>query len=681
MNAAGRKIIFISALFFLFYPCSSWQSPVPHTSPSARIAELSNNGDFSAALNACKRLADSGSLSGYLNMATILKDLCHHDLAIRLLARARGKFGDDPGILSLLARLYYLNNQPDEAIRILIDLSRTRAEDREVQVTLGLCYDAKGDDVKAQEYFQKALALDRNDVVARLSLAEVYRRQNRLEDSVREYKAASLIDSSIQMIYGLWAEALYLLGNIKEAFSVYEKAISFEPHNLTMQQRLDEIRERLGQEYFAQQKARRVAAKKKKKVLVEPFRKVEDMTFVRIGLLETHKPVELKCSTAFVIKIERDNAVLATYRDDTHVTARCGGAGELIFSDEKQENFMANETVIIEPVEPEGTITVFDVAYGADNFWANVSDRSYRGKLRISAAGANVRVVNILNLEEYLYGVVPSEMPAGWPLEALKAQAVAARSETLAKIGRHKASGYDLCAEVHCQVYSGVGRETAQTNLAVDQTMGMILEHRGKPVDAVYSASCGGHTQDNIFSKRAIPYFTATTDGTLSDVAFPLSPAELEGWLKDPPPGIFCDVPESSRNGAFRWVRQYSADQMRAMTAKVANVGAVMKVIVLQRNISGHIQKVKVVGSNATCILEQELAIRRAFGNLRSSMFKIEVKYGADRVPETFIFYGGGWGHGVGMCQAGACGMARAGKDFKEILQHYYKSAQFKKLY
>jgi SpoIID/LytB domain protein len=117
------------------------------------------------------------------------------------------------------------------------------------------------------------------------------------------------------------------------------------------------------------------------------------------------------------------------------------------------------------------------------------------------------------------------------------------------------------------------------------------------------------------------------------------------------------------------------------MLNKRADIGEVTKIIVLQRQKSGHISAVKVIGSSTSYTLKKELDIRKLLGNLRSSMFKVEIKYGPDKKPQQFIFYGGGWGHGVGMCQSGACGMANQGRNYKEILNHYFQGTEFKSIY
>jgi len=273
-------------------------------------------------------------------------------------------------------------------------------------------------------------------------------------------------------------------------------------------------------------------------------------------------------------------------------------------------------------------------------------------------------------------------MPSHWPLEALKAQAIAARSEAMVKLGRHKLQGFDFCADVHCQVYSGVEKETEITNQAVDETRGTIMSYDAKPVDAVYSSTCGGHTQDNIFSSTDVAYFKGIADILEKpDIKFPLSPFELENWFKNPPADILCDVPQYSKASNFRWVRVYSADELRDIVSKTKDIGDIKKILVLKRKKSGHIDSIRIIGEKSSLVVEKELNIRKAFGNLRSSMFKVEIKFGPDKSAKLFLFYGGGWGHGVGMCQAGACGMALRGKDYKDILRHYYHGVELKKIY
>ncbi len=139
-----------------------------------------------------------------------------------------------------------------------------------------------------------------------------------------------------------------------------------------------------------------------------------------------------------------------------------------------------------------------------------VGDRRYHGRLRLRASGGELLVVNQLNLESYLRGVLPAEMgPAQFPeLEALKAQAVAARTYAVAHLGDHDDEGYDLCASPACQVYRGADAHHPLSDRAVEETAGLIAAYDGRPIDAMYTSTCGGHTEDAelLFPDRAQPY-------------------------------------------------------------------------------------------------------------------------------------------------------------------------------
>ena len=672
----GKIIVFPAVLIASL--CLSYSNGATESLPSSY-----NNAEFNKAITGYKKLADSGKLDAYLNLAVIFKDLGYHSRGIKFLRKALFKFDGDLRILSLLARLYYLNNQMDEAIAVLKKIAALKPDDLDTNITLGLCYEAKGQDSQAQRYFEKAIAVDKDNVVAHLSLADLYYRRDRLPESLEEYKRISIIDASIQRIYKSWAEILFKIGDFKDAFRVYEKISLMEPDNRLVRGRLEEIHSKLGRDYFLKEREKRMQEKEKKMVFVKPVAAVRNMVFVKVGLMQTEFPVELKCSSEFRIETKEGVILLAQGQGSASSLVSRTVDGKLNVSVKDKEDLIVDESIVIAPLNKEATVTLFGVKFGKDNFWSGSQDRSYRGQIEINIVPNGLQVVNKVSLEEYLYGVVPSEMPANWPMEALKAQAVAARSEAMVKLGRHKDEGFDFCSEVHCQVYSGVENETEATNQAVEDTRGVIMAYRGKPVDAVYSGNCGGHTQDNIFGDgEDIPYLKGIPD-TLDDtgMSFPLSPLQLEYWFKEPPKSILCDIPEYSKNSSFRWVRIYSAEEIKEMLPDAARIGNINKIIVARRRKSGHISAVKIIGSKSSFIIEKELNIRKALGNLRSSMFKIEVKYGADKKPRQFIFYGGGWGHGIGMCQSGACGLAGMGRNYQEILKHYYKGVELKKIY
>ncbi len=130
----------------------------------------------------------------------------------------------------------------------------------------------------------------------------------------------------------------------------------------------------------------------------------------------------------------------------------------------------------------------------AEGGFISAKNRWYRGYLIIQNKNKKLTVINEVNLEDYIKGVVPSEMPSGWELEALKAQAIAARSYALANLGKRASLGYDLKDTPEDQAYGGASAETAKTNRAVDDTNGLVLTYNYKVVSAFYSASAGGQT-------------------------------------------------------------------------------------------------------------------------------------------------------------------------------------------
>ena len=220
-------------------------------------------------------------------------------------------------------------------------------------------------------------------------------------------------------------------------------------------------------------------------------------------------------------------------------------------------------------------------------------------------------------------------------------------------------------------------------NKYVDEAQGLIMTSDGKPIDALYSSSCGGHTQNNIFGERKeISYLRGSPDYESGKKNFPLAPYFLDQWLRFPDEDILlCSLKGVIPRGQFRWVRTYSVDEMNMMANKLVDIGAVKEIIILKRETSGHISSLKIIGTKSSVIVDKELPIRKALGNLRSSLFKLELKKSKDGAIEEFIFFGGGWGHGVGMCQSGACGLAKAGKNFQEILRRYFDGVKLEKIY
>lgn len=262
------------------------------------------------------------------------------------------------------------------------------------------------------------------------------------------------------------------------------------------------------------------------------------------------------------------------------------------------------------------------------------------------AGAARLHIVNILPLETYLRGVVPAEMPPSALPEALRAQAVVARTYALANRGRHRAQGYDLRDTTDDQVYGGVEAEREWADAAVRDTTGLVLMRGGRLVRAHYHADCGGAT----------------------------SPGEMAG---DYPPSV-ADIPLSggpdycARGTYHTWRLRLSAEELarRLDAATRKEVGPLQEIILLEADVSGRARRVLVRGEQG-CREMAGSAFRAMLGPtiLKSTRFTVAREPGG-----AFIFQGRGYGHGRGLCQWGAIGMADAPyhHSFRTILSHYY---------
>ncbi|MEB3330680.1 MAG: SpoIID/LytB domain-containing protein [Candidatus Sericytochromatia bacterium] len=275
--------------------------------------------------------------------------------------------------------------------------------------------------------------------------------------------------------------------------------------------------------------------------------------------------------------------------------------------------------------------------------------RWYRGGLELRVGKGGLVVINRVDLEAYLYGVVPSEMAASWPDAALRCQAVAARSYVLANVGKHGKAGYDVCDTDECQVYKGAGSEVLASNLAVEGTRGVVLMQGGKVLPAFFHASSGGYTEnsEDVWLQR-LDHIRAVPD-----------------YDQDSP--------------HYTWHKNVDAAQL---TTRLANrgirVGGLRDLQPVSRSYSGRVREVRVVGTAATRTISGE-TLRLAAG-LNSTLFNMAPRGEGGGLPTAFVFAGRGWGHGLGMSQWGARRLAQAGYAFSQILSHYYPGASLQRL-
>ncbi|HEX5725134.1 MAG TPA: SpoIID/LytB domain-containing protein, partial [Longimicrobiaceae bacterium] len=298
----------------------------------------------------------------------------------------------------------------------------------------------------------------------------------------------------------------------------------------------------------------------------------------------------------------------------------------------------------------------------------------YRGALVVQRArgGGGLTLVNRLDMESYLLGVVPREIGRVGPelLQASKAQAVAARTYAVRYLGRRAQQGFDVYATVDDQVYGGVAAEHEPVSQAVRETAGEILTYRGEPVLAYYHSTCAGQTAaiEEVWNDAPMPYLVSVRD---------VDPATGEAYDR-----------ASSR---FTWTERWTHAQLvgilnrtLADSLRGRRIGEVREMRVLERTPSGRVRVLRLETDAGTFSLGRDrvrwILTPVRGGILNSSKFDVRLVREGGRVTEI-VAEGGGWGHGIGMCQVGAMGRARAGQDYRTILSAYYPGTEIRDLY
>ena len=348
------------------------------------------------------------------------------------------------------------------------------------------------------------------------------------------------------------------------------------------------------------------------------------------------------------------------------------------------------------PQSSQSSFSLFDVTIGVNFHWERKETQVFSGTLRLVVESDKIVAINELPVESYLASVISSEMKATAGVELLKAHAVISRSWLLAQMQRREDSGekrdgffsfikkddelirwydredhtiFDVCADDHCQRYQGI---TKQTSKAVEQalkaTRGQILCYEDEICDARFSKCCGGVTEEYQYcwEDTPKPYLISVED--------PFCNTDDKAILAQ----VLNDYDQET-NDFYRWKVEYTVDEISALINEKLkdDFGTITDLIPLERGKSGRIWKLKIVGTKKTFTIGKELEIRRALSesHLYSSAFDVE------KTPNGFRLIGKGWGHGVGLCQIGAAVMGQQGYTYEQILLHYYRNAEIKKIY
>ncbi len=282
-----------------------------------------------------------------------------------------------------------------------------------------------------------------------------------------------------------------------------------------------------------------------------------------------------------------------------------------------------------------------------DGGYVFIGNRWYRGRTELVGSSAGILAVNRVSLEEYLYSVVGAEMPRNWPLEALKAQSVAARSYVLFQRQRNANANYDLGNSQTWQVYKGLASESLTTQQAVRETSGQVVTYNSQIIEAVYHSSSGGHTEnvEDVWIET-LPYLRGVPD---YDVGAPV----------------------------YEWSARVSQTRLRAL---IPGIGNVLSMTPLRTTPQGRVVLMRVAGDRGSRDIEGTRL--RTLLNLRSTLFSVVPRFGpvaslspVAAPPGEFVIYGRGFGHGLGLSQWGAHNMATQGLGYQQIMSHYYQGA------
>lgn len=613
--------------------------------------------------------------------------------------------GGDPRTVALL----YLDGRTEEAGEAFERLEA----DAGPRTTLfaAHAFAAEGDSEQAITLADETLATEPYNPTAWQLKGQMYHTLGMEQQAISAFEQARRQEPNLTATLVPQAQAHLAREETAEARALLVRARAARPHDRRAERLLEELEEEapeLAEEEERQRERRRETAETP--VVASHPDGLEDIPSIRVGLADSLTELHLKSGRSWeVFALDGTQAdatagsePLLSGESDSIVTIAYEDGSIVVSVDDSRElsHNLSDGWLQLRTGSPDETVVLFDLEHSGGQFSAGSEDRAYRGSLRFGPSREEgFAVVNEVDVESYLYSVVPSEMPAYWPPEALRAQAIAARSYTLAYRGRFEERGYDLSGSVRSAFYRGYSGEDERTTDAVNATRGQVLERDGSPLAAYYSANNAGHTDSpeevwgsgtTVGSERTDPEGVADPqlewDGELR------TPDEFADWLLDYPETYSSVAPFASRS-AYRWEQRVEAEEIRERLG--GDIGEVISLRILDRTPAGRVRAAKITGTDGGRELTGD-SVRRMLGSLRSNLFFVNPVYEqieddseqasssrgtGPRSVDAFLFRGAGWGHGVGMDQTGAAGFASTGASAEEILEHYYPQAALEQRY
>ena len=685
-----RFIFFLCCCIGLSQPLAAEDDP--QKTPQQRLkeaGELYFDYKPEEALEAYIALSkDTQDRQAFLNAAFIALEQNDPKQAVDIMSAAYKIYPQDRETLEMAAEAYLADGQYRTAEKLLSMLPASAKRAGFFHINLARAQMGLNEKRLAKYNLKMAVRAGTHPALANYLLGLLYEEDKDYKQAAEVFRKATVYDHQFIEAKKHYAAVLEQLGNYNESYRQYRMIYSSEKSNKEVNEALARLKPRLSRSEKEIIGGKELLKHTIVKPVVLPDNVPTHEIKVGLGMRQNGRPssretVHFISSHDFKITDAQTGKLLASGKGKESWVAVLKGRKTYLLSP-KNKRIPFQKSILVTPSSSspdEGTtIIVKNVMSGAGMTWASVDDKEYRGKLQITHNTTHNTLIpiNIVNIEEYLMGVIASEMPTQFPMNALRAQAVLARTYALKHLGKHKYYGYDLCDTQNCQVYGGVSSESERGNAAVESTMGEIMRYKKKPIESVFSANCGGVTQS---AKEAgwyeTPYLQPVSD--YKDFDFDtLQPYHFKELLQYPH-DAYSRYDKHVSLAAFRWTRVVDVEDVsQVIKRKKKDIGRVTGIIPLRRGRSGYVSRLMVKGTKGNIILNKENVIRNnlSLGMLRSSYFIVEPNY-RNHELEFFVFYGGGWGHGVGFDQTGAAGRAEDGQDYKEILHHYFPLAEF----
>ncbi len=611
----------------------------------------------------------------HLDLAELYRENNQIERAIELLENLARK-NQSPELKKRLSRLYLFNGNPRKALETLEKIHDTKPADTQILTLCALAYESLGDLKQSITFYKKILTYAPQEPFALLRLSELYLQTKDFENAEKTLNRLKAIDRTIPFINKNLGYAFYRLRKYNLSYEEFAKAAGMYPENQEIKTYLIEIKKIIGEDFLKAKKT--IFGKQKQKLppLVNFLPEWRSDPQVKVRIASDIRKLEFKCRGEFFIA-SNDAKIIFQGKSDTVYTL-VYAANTLTLLEGNRIIRKIQLPCAIKTKLPNQTLGIFDITLNKGSFLYKNVNAIFRGSFMLHRSTSGFMLINLVSLEEYLYGVLAAEMPPSWPEEALKAQAVVARTFAMRHIIRSKKKPFNLEATIASQVYSGVGVEKNATNQAVDATRGQIITYNRQPIEALYHSNCGGHTRDNIFPTLC-PYLTGVSDLKDTSFIFPLRPFHLMQWFQESPQA-FCQKNDTA-DSTFRWVRTYTPQTLAAVANVVSKhkMPTITSLRIITRDKSGHVTALEITAGKERIILDSEMDIRKFFGDLRSSAFSIETIF-LKKQPVLFILRGSGFGHGVGMCQHGAKKRAEDGHSFQEIIARYFPGTKIESI-